>query len=132
MAATKELLGTGRRKTAVARVYMREGHGQLLINHRSLEDYFPDKSLCVTVLQPLELTNTSEKFDIVATLKGGGTSGQAEALRHGIARALETWPEVETRPVLKRAGLLKRDSRKVERKKYGRPGARKRFQYSKR
>ncbi len=132
MDISKQLIGTGRRKSAVARVYMRPGTGKITINSHSMEDYFKQKSLQVTVKQPLELTDTSNTFDILATIRGGGYNGQAEALRHGISRALQTWPEKETRPILKQAKLLTRDSRKVERKKYGQPGARKHFQYSKR
>ena len=123
--------GTGRRKTAAARVFLRPGAGKVEVNGRSLDDYFPNEVLKMVIKQPLLLTETAEKFDIVATVEGGGSAGQAGAIRHGISRALLEY-NLELRDRLKTAGLLTRDPRKKERKKYGQPGARKRFQYSKR
>ena len=123
--------GTGRRKSSVARVYLRPGSGQVTINKRSLEQYFGREVLRKIALQPLELAEMGEQFDIYITVHGGGLSGQAGAVRHGISRALLAADE-ELRPPLKKAGMLTRDSRKVERKKYGQPGARKRYQFSKR
>lgn len=132
MQSAQQYYGTGKRKTAVARVYLRPGNGQILINRKSLDDYFGDGAHRYLVRQPLELTDTLERFNVVVTVRGGGPTGQAGAIRHGVARALALLPEEEVRPTLKRAGLLTRDSREVERKKYGQPGARKRYQYSKR
>jgi len=123
--------GTGRRKSSVARVYLRPGSGQVTINKRSLEQYFGCEVLRKIALQPLELAEMGEQFDIYINVHGGGLSGQAGAVRHGISRALLAADE-ELRPSLKKAGMLTRDSRKVERKKYGQPGARKRYQFSKR
>ena len=123
--------GTGRRKLSVARVFMRPGSGSISVNRRSLEDYFPTELQRMAVQQPLLATETTGKFDILVLASGGGVAGQAEAARLGIARALEKF-NAELRPTLKSAGFLTRDPRKHERKKYGRPGARKRFQYSKR
>ncbi len=123
--------GTGRRKTAVARVYLRPGNGQVTVNGRTFEEFFPNKVLRMVVQQPLQATETLEKFDVEATVEGGGSAGQAGAVRHGIARALLEF-NLEFRTRLKEAGLLTRDPRKKERKKYGQAGARKRFQYSKR
>ncbi len=123
--------GTGRRKSSVARVYLRPGSGQVTINKRSLEQYFGREVLRKIALQPLELAEMGEQFDIYINVHGGGLSGQAGAVRHGISRALLAADE-ELRPPLKKAGMLTRDSRKVERKKYGQPGARKRYQFSKR
>jgi small subunit ribosomal protein S9 len=123
--------GTGRRKSSVARVYLRPGSGQVTINKRSLEQYFGREVLRKIALQPLELAEMDEQFDIYINVHGGGLSGQAGAVRHGISRALLAADE-ELRPSLKKAGMLTRDSRKVERKKYGQPGARKRYQFSKR
>jgi small subunit ribosomal protein S9 len=133
MAATKtpEFLGTGRRKTAVARVRLASGSGKILINGRAFENYFPSEALRVVVTQPLIRTETAAKFDIHINVTGGGPSGQAGAVRHGIARAL-LQSDSNLRPTLKADGFLTRDSRMKERKKYGQPGARKRFQYSKR
>ncbi len=126
-----EHYGTGRRKTAVARVYLRPGSGQMQVNGQSLEEFFPNKVLRMVVQQPLQITETSAQYDVLATVEGGGSAGQAGAVRHGIARALLV-ANAELRARLKEAGLLTRDPRKKERKKYGQPGARKRFQYSKR
>jgi small subunit ribosomal protein S9 len=123
--------GTGRRKTSIARVYLRPGSGQVTVNKRSLEQYFGREVLRKIALQPLGLTERGEQFDIYINVHGGGLSGQAGAVRHGISRALLAADE-ELRPPLKKAGMLTRDSRKVERKKYGQPGARKRYQFSKR
>lgn len=126
-----EHLGTGRRKSAVARVRLMSGSGKILINGRSFENYFPLESLRVVVSQPLAATGTAEKYDAVISVSGGGPSGQAGAVRHGLARALLT-VDANFRPALKAEGLLTRDPRMRERKKYGQPGARRRFQYSKR
>jgi small subunit ribosomal protein S9 len=123
--------GTGRRKTAAARVYLRPGNGDIQVNRRSFDDYFVSEALKMVIRQPLVITETADKFDIYVRVRGGGPTGQAGALRHGIARALVVY-NPELRSKLKQAGFLSRDSREVERKKYGRPKARKRFQYSKR
>ncbi|MBP5690057.1 MAG: 30S ribosomal protein S9 [Bacteroidales bacterium] len=122
----------GRRKSAVARVYVAAGKGNIVINGRELENYFPDASLRYIVNQPFEVTGTAGQFDIKVTLSGGGTKGQAEAVRLGIARALCEVDSEAYRPALKAAGFLTRDPREVERKKPGQPGARRRFQFSKR
>jgi small subunit ribosomal protein S9 len=131
MAATSEFLGTGRRKTAVARVRLASGSGKIVINGRPFENYFPTETLRMVVSQPFVVTSTADKFDVRVNVEGGGPNGQAGAVRHGIARALLE-ADANLRPTLKTEGLLTRDSRKRERKKYGQPGARKRFQYSKR
>ncbi|MCI0541330.1 MAG: 30S ribosomal protein S9 [Verrucomicrobiales bacterium] len=131
MAETTEFLGTGRRKTAVARVRMAAGSGKITVNGRPLENYFVVESQRGLVTQPLSLTDTAAKFDIRVNVSGGGPNGQAGAVRHGIARALLK-ADVNFRPALKSHGLLTRDPRMKERKKYGQPGARKRFQFSKR
>lgn len=123
--------GTGKRKTAVARVYLRTGKGEIVVNKRPLADYFSSDTLKMVVKQPLQLTDTSDKFDIYANISGGGLTGQAWAVRLGISRALCDFNQ-ELRGRLKKAGFLTRDARIKERKKYGQPGARKRFQYSKR
>lgn len=123
--------GTGRRKTATARVFLRPGSGQITVNKRSLESFFPNDVLKMIVKQPLALTETSERFDIYVTVIGGGSAGQAGAIRHGITRALMEY-NGELRPKLKAAGLVTRDPRKKERKKYGMKGARARYQFSKR
>ncbi|MGZ4973715.1 MAG: 30S ribosomal protein S9 [Limisphaerales bacterium] len=127
----KEVLGTGRRKTAVARVRLASGSGKITVNGRAFETYFPTEMLRMVVQQPLVTTDSASKFDVRVNVEGGGPAGQAGAVRHGIARALL---EVDTtlRPSLKAAGFLTRDPRMRERKKYGQPGARKRFQFSKR
>ena len=124
-------LGTGRRKTAIARVRLASGTGKIVINGRPLENYFPLETHRVTVSQPLVATGNAEKFDAHVSVTGGGPTGQAGAVRHGLARALLT-VDANLRPVLKAEGFLPRDPRMRERKKYGQPGARKRFQYSKR
>jgi len=123
--------GTGRRKTAAARVYLRPGAGEVKVNGRTLDVYFPNEVLKMVIKQPLQLTETVEKFDITVTVAGGGSAGQAGAIRHGISRALLEF-NIELRNGLKSAGLLTRDPRKKERKKYGQKGARARFQFSKR
>jgi small subunit ribosomal protein S9 len=127
----QEFLGTGRRKTAVARVRMAAGSGKITVNNRPFENYFPTENLRTQALQPLTVTETAAKFDVRVNVSGGGPSGQAGAVRHGIARALLV-TDANLRPTLKSNGLLTRDPRMRERKKYGQPGARKRFQYSKR
>ncbi len=123
--------GTGRRKTAAARVYLRPGAGEFKINGRTLDSYFPNEVLKMVIKQPLQLTETVERFDIRVTVAGGGSAGQAGAIRHGISRALLEF-NGELRDRLKSAGFLTRDPRKKERKKYGQKGARARFQFSKR
>ncbi|HSM50212.1 MAG TPA: 30S ribosomal protein S9 [Thermoanaerobaculia bacterium] len=123
--------GTGRRKTATARVFLRPGSGAMVVNGRPIESYFPSETLRMVVRQPLVMTDMAERFDIAANVDGGGMTGQAGAVRHGISRALlVVSPELRER--LKSAGFLTRDPRKKERKKYGQPGARARFQFSKR
>ncbi len=123
--------GTGRRKDAVARVWIKPGNGKITINGRAFEDYFPRPAHRIGLLQPFVETKTSGQYDIMCTVKGGGISGQAGAIRHGISRALDQYaPELHV--LLSKAGFLTRDSRTVERKKYGQKKARKRFQFSKR
>ena len=129
--ATVQYYGTGRRKDSVARVYLRPGEGNIVVNKRPLEEYFGRDTLKMILRQPLEITDSLKKFDIIVNVHGGGLSGQAGAIRHGISRALLLAME-DSRGVLKKAGMLTRDSRKVERKKYGQPGSRKKYQYSKR
>ncbi len=129
--ALVEYYGTGRRKTSTARVHLRQGTGQITVNDRPLDKYFANDVLKMIIKQPLSLTETSDKFDIVVVVDGGGPSGQAGAIRHGISRALQIY-NVELRKRLKKAGLLTRDPRMKERKKYGQRGARARFQFSKR
>ena len=133
MAETKvpEFLGTGRRKTAVARVRLAAGSGKIVVNGRAFENYFVTDTLRGTVIQPFAVTQTANRFDARINVAGGGPVGQAGAVRHGIARAL-LQADATFRPSLKADGLLTRDSRMKERKKYGQPGARKRVQYSKR
>jgi len=131
MAENVEFLGTGRRKTSVARVRISLGTGKITVNGRSFENYFPVETHRMVVNQPLTVTATAGKYDITVLVQGGGQSGQAGAVRHGIARALLK-SDANLRPSLKAEGYLTRDSRAKERKKYGQPGARKRFQYSKR
>lgn len=129
--AEQQVYATGRRKNAVARVYLRPGNGTVTINKRSVEDYFGRQTLQMIMRQPLELTDEMGKWNIAINVHGGGLSGQAGAVRHGITRALIR-ANADYRPALKKAGYVTRDAREVERKKYGRPGARKRFQFSKR
>jgi small subunit ribosomal protein S9 len=123
--------GTGRRKTSTARVYLRPGSGEIKVNRRGFENYFPNEALRMIINQPLRLTDNASKFDILVNVAGGGISGQAGAVRHGITRALMEY-NADLRSVLKKAGLVTRDPRQKERKKYGQKGARKRFQFSKR
>jgi small subunit ribosomal protein S9 len=129
--AAIEYYATGRRKTSTARVFLRPGTGAITVNHREFDKYFPTDQLRMVVRRPLMLTETGDKFDIVATVAGGGINGQAGAVRLGITRALCDY-NVELRKQLKKEGLLTSDSRVKERKKYGLAGARKRFQFSKR
>ena len=129
--ATVQYYGTGRRKDSVARVYLRPGDGKIVVNKRPVEEYFGRETLKMILRQPLEITDSLQKFDIIVNVHGGGLSGQAGAIRHGISRALLLATE-NSRDALKKAGMLTRDSRKVERKKYGQPGSRKKYQYSKR
>ncbi len=126
-----EVLVTGKRKTAVARVKMRLGTGQILVNGRPPEEYFPRDALVGLINEPIEVASVGGRYDVIARVKGGGVAGQAGALRHGIARAIEKL-DPSQRIALKRSGLLTRDARKKERKKYGQRGARARFQFSKR
>ena len=128
---TVQYYGTGRRKSAAARVFLRPGVGRIVVNKREIEDYFPRATLRMDLNQPFEITNTGDQFDAYVTVRGGGNTGQAGAVRLGIARAL-LLVNPEYRAALKPAGMLTRDARKVERKKYGRAGARRRFQFSKR
>lgn len=123
--------GTGRRKTSTARVYLRPGNGSIKVNRRSFETYFPNETLRMIIRQPLRLTENAEKFDVLVNVRGGGSAGQAGAVRHGITRALLEFNS-DLRSVLKKEGLITRDPRQKERKKYGQKGARKRFQFSKR
>lgn len=129
--ADNRFYGTGRRKNAIARVWIMPGNGTVTVNKRELSEYFGKKTLEMIVQQPLELTNNTAKFDVMATVKGGGTTGQAGALRHGIAKALCEFDE-NLRPALKQAGFLTRDPRMKERRKYGLKKARKASQFSKR
>lgn len=131
MSTDIQYYGTGRRKNATARVYLRPGSGEIVVNKRSFENYFPNETLRMIIRQPLQLTETGNKFDIYVNVDGGGISGQAGAVRHGITRALmEFNSDLRTR--LKKAGFVTRDPRQKERKKYGQRGARRRFQFSKR
>ena len=129
--ATIQYYGTGRRKTSTARVFLRPGKGAITVNHDPLDKRFPTQTLQLIIRQPLVVTETAERFDVLATTMGGGVAGQAGALRLGIARALLDY-DAELRARLRKAGLLTRDPRAKERKKYGMAGARKRFQFSKR
>jgi len=123
--------GTGRRKTSTARVYLRAGGGEFKINRKAFDQYFPNETLRMIIQQPMKLTETATKFDVLINVRGGGPAGQAGAIRHGITRALMEY-NADLRPALKEAGLVTRDPRIKERKKYGQKGARKRFQFSKR
>lgn len=123
--------GTGRRKSATARVWIGIGSGRITVNKRPIDEYFGRETLKMILQQPLDVANQREKLDIAVNVAGGGLSGQAGAIRHGLTRALMQMAP-ESRPGLKKAGFITRDPREVERKKYGRPGARKRFQFSKR
>jgi len=131
MANETRFSATGRRKEASARVWLQAGTGAVVVNNRAIEVYFKREVLRMILAQPLEATELLGQYDLKASVRGGGLSGQAGAIRHGLARAL-CLADPSLRPALKKAGLLTRDSRAVERKKYGRPGARKRFQFSKR
>lgn len=124
-------LGTGRRKTAVARVYLREGNGQIIVNGKDINEYFSNPLCVFMVRQPLDVTDSLTKYNLVINVSGGGPSGQAGACRHGVARALVAEDEAN-RPVLHANGFMTRDSRMVERKKFGQKGARRKFQFSKR
>ena len=128
---TVQYYGTGRRKDSVARVYLKPGDGNMVVNKRPLDEYFGRDTLKMILRQPLEITDSLKKFDIIVNVHGGGLSGQAGAIRHGISRALLLAMD-DSRGALKKEGMLTRDSRKVERKKYGQPGSRKKYQYSKR
>ena len=130
-AAATQYYATGRRKTSTARVFLRPGSGAIKVNRREFEAFFPREALRMQIRTPLVLTETADKFDVLATVAGGGVSGQAGAVRLGIARALILY-NAELRKALKNEGLLTRDARAKERKKYGMAGARKRFQFSKR
>lgn len=129
--ASERYYGTGRRKSSVARVYLMPGSGKITINKKDMDDYFGLETLKIIVRQPLEATNTADKFDILVNVKGGGFTGQAGAIRHGIARALNRY-DLDLRPTLKKAGFLTRDPRMKERKKYGLKKARRASQFSKR
>ena len=129
--STVQYYGTGRRKTSTARVFLRPGSGNFVVNNKGIDVYFFDELHRMVARQPLQISETANKFDIVVTVAGGGMRGQAGAVQHGIARALCEY-SAELRGVLKKAGFLRRDPRMKERKKYGQPGARKRFQFSKR
>ncbi len=131
MAELQATQATGKRKTAIAQVRLRPGTGIISVNHKPLDEYFTRESHCILIKEAFEAANAQDRWDVVARCKGGGSSGQAGALRHGIARALEK-VDAELRASLKKRGLLTRDARKKERKKYGQKGARARFQFSKR
>lgn len=129
--AEESIYATGKRKTSIARVWLKPGSGNFKINNQSIDEYFKRETLKMVIRQPFELTATSENYDVFATVRGGGTSGQAGAIKHGITKALLEVND-NFRPILKKAGFITRDSRIKERKKYGQKGARARFQYSKR
>ena len=129
--AQQEFYATGRRKEAVARVRITPGSGKIIVNHRDVETYFPRETSKMILRQPFDVVEQVDQWDVKVNVVGGGLSGQAGAIRHGITRALMLADEGH-RPALKRAGFVTRDARRVERKKYGQPGARKRFQFSKR
>jgi small subunit ribosomal protein S9 len=131
MAVSEEHYATGRRKEAVARVWIKPGNGTIVINKRAIDTYFGRETLKMVLRQPFEVTETINQWDVKVNVVGGGLSGQAGAIRHGISRAL-CRANPGLRSALKRAGFMTRDARRVERKKYGQPGARKRFQFSKR
>jgi small subunit ribosomal protein S9 len=129
--ADKRFYATGKRKNAVALVWMKEGSGNFVINKRAFDEYFPRDILKRLVWQPLDITENREKFDFYVNVAGGGISAQADAIKHGISKALVEY-DADLKTALRKAGFLTRDARVKERKKYGQPGARKRFQYSKR
>ncbi len=131
MAELQTTQTTGKRKTAIAQVRLRPGTGIITVNDKPMDEYFTRESQCILIKEPFEAANVQDRYDVIARCTGGGSSGQAGALRHGIARALEK-VDVESRGLLKKRGLLTRDARKKERKKYGQKGARARFQFSKR
>jgi small subunit ribosomal protein S9 len=131
MMTEKRFYATGKRKCAIARVYMKEGNGIIKVNKKNFDDYFTRDSLMMIIQQPLDIVGKKDKFDFYINVCGGGIAGQAGAVKHGISKALVEY-DIELRPILKRAGFLTRDSRVKERKKYGQKGARKRFQFSKR
>jgi len=128
----EQVYATGKRKSAVARVWLRRGKGRFMINNLTLEDYFNRETQRMIVKQPMRLTKNLNDYDVIATVRGSGKSAQADAVRHGISKALVQFDQEENRPVLKSAGFLTRDSRVKERKKYGQRAARARFQFSKR
>ncbi|MCD6214493.1 MAG: 30S ribosomal protein S9 [Thermodesulfobacteriota bacterium] len=128
---TERFYATGKRKTAIAKVWLSPGSGKIVVNKKPYEEHFERETALMIVRQPLELTQMLSKLDIIATVKGGGKTGQAEAIRHGIAKALLSFNQ-ELKPILKKAGFLTRDARMKERKKYGLAGARRSFQFSKR
>lgn len=129
--AVERYYATGRRKTAVARIWLMPGEGKILVNKEAFEDYFPIDTLRNMITRPLQMTNTAGQFDVYANIKGGGVTGQASAMRHGISKALLLVNQA-FREILKKAGFLTRDPRAKERKKYGQKGARAKYQYSKR
>jgi len=129
--AEQRFYATGKRKSSIARVYMKAGSGNFVVNKRSFDDYFTRPSLKMLIKQPLDITGKKDQFDLYVNVCGGGMAGQAGAVKHGISKALLEY-DAELRSVLKKAGFLTRDARVKERKKYGQPGARKRFQFSKR
>ncbi|MCE5211326.1 MAG: 30S ribosomal protein S9 [Deltaproteobacteria bacterium] len=129
--AEQRFYATGKRKSAIARVYMKAGNGNIVVNKRSYEEYFTRPSLKMLIKQPLDITGKKDQFDFYVNVIGGGVAGQAGAVKHGISKALLEY-DAELRSILKKAGFLTRDARVKERKKYGQPGARKRFQFSKR
>jgi small subunit ribosomal protein S9 len=129
--AEQRYYATGKRKSAIARVYMKAGNGNIIVNKRSYEEYFPRPSLKMLIKQPFDITGKKDQFDLYVNVSGGGVAGQAGAVKHGISKALLEY-DAELRSILKKAGFLTRDARVKERKKYGQPGARKRFQFSKR
>jgi small subunit ribosomal protein S9 len=131
MMAEQKFYATGKRKTSIARVWLKPGNGQILVNQRSIDEYFGRETSKMVVRQPLELTGNNGKFDIMVNVSGGGPSGQAGAIKHGITKALLA-VDIDLRAVLKKAGFITRDSRVKERKKYGRRAARRSFQFSKR
>jgi len=131
MSREQRYYATGKRKSSIARVYMKVGNGNIVVNKRSYDEYFTRPSLKMVIKQPFEITGKKDQFDLYVNVSGGGVAGQAGAVKHGISKALLEY-DAELRPILKKAGFLTRDARVKERKKYGQPGARKRFQFSKR
>jgi small subunit ribosomal protein S9 len=130
--ADQRFYATGKRKTSVARVWLSPGSGKVTVNKRPVEEFFGREIYRTVIQQPFALTDTAGQYDVLVNVAGGGTTGQAEAIRHGISKALVVMDSEQYRTKLKRAGFITRDARKVERKKYGQPGARKNFQFSKR